>query len=157
MKKQNQFIPPEEILKKIEHYCAYQDRCHAEVISKLYELGVATDKQNEIIAHLITQSFLNEERFAKSFARGKHRINKWGKNRIISELKYRNINDYLIKKALQEINTAEYYKTLQQLAQQKWQKTKASNLFNKRQKTMAYLYQKGYETDLIRGVIETLE
>lgn len=157
MEKRNRFIPPEEILKKIEHYCAYQDRCHAEVISKLYELGVATDKQNEIIVHLITQNFLNEERFAKSFARGKHRINKWGKNRIISELKYRNINDYLIKKALKEINTAEYYKTLQQLAQQKWQKTKTSNLFNKRQKTMAYLYQKGYEKDLILDVIETLE
>ena len=82
----------QEATKKIESYCAYQDRCHKEVVSKLKEMGMIPLAVDTIIAQLIEDRFLNEERFAKSFARGKFNIKKWGKNRIVRELKFRNIS-----------------------------------------------------------------
>jgi regulatory protein len=74
---------------KIEHYCAYQERCHTEVEQKLRTMKMDSEEIDEIIAHLIGSNFLNEERFACSFARGKHRIKQWGKIRITNELKFR--------------------------------------------------------------------
>jgi regulatory protein len=85
MNSQTFFI--QELIQKAERFCAYQERCHKEVAQKLYELGASAQESDEIIAHLIQNNFLNEERFARSFARGKHRIKKYGKVRIINELK----------------------------------------------------------------------
>ena len=86
-----------EAIIKIEHYCAYQERCHEEVVSKLWEMKLDLNERDEVIAHLISQNFLNEERFVSSFARGKHRIKHWGRTRITNELKAGKINQTLIK------------------------------------------------------------
>ena len=101
----------QETQQKMEHYCAYQERCHQEVEKKLNSLGVIQIAQEEIIGHLIQNNYLNETRFAKSFARGKFRAKKWGKNRILRELKMRNISEYNIKKGLEEIPEEEYLAT----------------------------------------------
>ncbi len=87
-----------EAQQKLEHYCAYQERCHQEVVNKLQELGMIPAAIDAIISSLIQNNYLNEMRFAQSFARGKFRIKKWGKNRILRELKLRNISNYNIKK-----------------------------------------------------------
>ena len=100
-----------EALQKIEHYCAYQERSHDEVISKLKSLKLNSNEIDEIIVHLIEHNFLNETRFACSFARGKHRIKFWGKIRIINELKFRNISQYNINLGLAEITPEEYATT----------------------------------------------
>src|SRR5690554_5090819 len=97
-----QTFPLPELKRKAEQYCAYQERCHKEVVQKLYELRANKDEIDEIIVHLIDNNFLNEERFARSYARGKHAIKKYGKVRIVNELKYRSVSNYNIKKALEE-------------------------------------------------------
>ena len=85
-----------EAIKKAEHYCAYQERCHDEVAQKLRSMKMNQEEISTIISHLINENFLNESRFACSFARGKHRIKHWGKVRIVNELKFRNITSYKI-------------------------------------------------------------
>ena len=94
--------------KKLELYCAYQERCHQEVISKLKSLDMIPSAIDIIVTNLIAANYLNETRFAQSFARGKFRIKKWGKNRILRELKIREISSYNIKLGMKEISESSY-------------------------------------------------
>ena len=134
---------------KLEYYCAYQERCHQEVVQKLYDLKISTDSHDEIIVHLITHNFLNEERFAKAFARGKHSIKKWGRIRIVNELKFRKISDHNIKVALQEIDDEAYEIAFQNLAQHQWEICSEKNNLKKKKKVADYLFRKGYERELV--------
>ncbi|MFT3794759.1 regulatory protein RecX [Flavobacterium sp.] len=147
---------PLEARKKLEHYCAYQERCHKEVSEKLYSLGVASAAADEIIVYLINNNFLNEERFAQSFARGKHRIKHWGKIRIVNELKFRNISQYNINTALKEIDPDEYLETFNLIATQCWNSLNGSSLQAKKKKCFDFLYRKGYETQLIYEKLDEL-
>ncbi len=142
---------------KIETYCVYQERCHQEVEEKLKQLGADADERNAIIVHLITHNFLNETRFACSFARGKHRIKNWGKIRIVNELKFRNISTFNINEALKEINEDEYLETLNQIAEKIWNTTTEKNVLKKRKKCCDYLLRKGYESHLVYDAIRVLE
>ena len=144
----------DEIKKKLEYYCAYQDRCHQEVEKKLKEFRLIPEARELILIHLIQNDFLNEQRFAESFARGKFRIKKWGKKRIVQELKFREISAYNIKSALKEIDQDEYLLTLQELATQKLRTIKEKNPFIRKQKLYQYLYRKGFESDLIQQAIQ---
>ena len=139
----------EEAKKKLEGYCSYQERCHKEVDQKLTQLNMIAIAKEEIIFHLISHDFLNEERFAKSYARGKFRIKKWGKVRIIRELKFRNITAYNIKSALTEIDIDDYYITFDLLAEKKYAAIKESNMYKKRKKLADYLLYRGWEADLV--------
>src|SRR6478609_10268079 len=113
---------------KLEYYCSYQERCHDEVIAKLKSMNMIPEAIDNIVVHLIENNFLNEERFACSFARGKHRIKFWGKVRIVNELKFRHISKYNIDKALKEISPEEYEETFDKLAEQQWGNVRESNL-----------------------------
>jgi len=146
-----------EIQLKLEHYCAYQDRCHKEVTHKLYQLGANQEERDTIIIHLITQNFLNEERFARSFARGKHRIKHWGKIRITNELKIRNINQTLINLALKEIEPEEYIATFEELADRNWISISENDLLKKRKKFCDYMLRRGFESNLIYDKVKELE
>ena len=138
-----------EAKKKMEYYCAYQERCHKEVKIKLGEMRMIPDAIDLIIAHLIQENYINEERFALSFTRGKFRQKQWGRLRIKRELKQREISDYLITKALKEIQT-DYDKVFQQLAEKRLkQLTKETNKYKKRKKLADYLAYRGWEGDLI--------
>lgn len=139
----------QEITTKLEYYCSYQERCHKEVLEKLRSFSVSSEEADTIIVHLITENFLNEERFACSFARGKHRIKKWGKKRISQELQFRNITTYNVNKALQEISTEEYYTTFQELAEKHWHSILERNEMKKKKKFCDYLLRKGWESNLI--------
>jgi len=143
-----------EILEKIRHYCAYQERCHAEVKNKLYELGCNTDTVNDMMVKLIESGFLNEERFAKAFAGGKFRTKKWGRLKIKRELVARKITDYCIKSAMQEIDEELYWKTLMQLINKKMP---LKHTWHDEQKVTTWLMGKGYELDLIKEGIKKLE
>ena len=152
--KKVKYLPPEEALKKLQRYCAYQDRCHQEVRTKLLDLGIYGDALEEIIADLVTDNFLNEERFACSYARGKFRIKKWGKVRIRQELKLKKISAYCIKKAWEEIDGKEYREALNNLITKKNTLLKEPNLFKRKRKLVSYAVQKGYESKLIWEVIK---
>ncbi len=99
----------------MERYCAYQERCHKEVHQKLYEMRMIPVAVDQIIDHLLRHNFLNETRFAQAFARGKFRTKKWGRSRIVNELKRREISKYNIQIALKEIPDSEYFKTFEAL------------------------------------------
>ena len=94
-------------------------------------------------------TILNETRFAQSFARGKFRIKKWGKNRIVRELKFRNITEYNIKIALKEIEQADYLETLDNIILKKTETSKETNVFKKKKKIIDYLLRQGFESQLI--------
>lgn len=146
-----------EAIQKIEHYCAYQERCHDEVISKLKSMKLNSNEIDEIIVHLIEDNFLNETRFACSFARGKHRIKFWGKIRIINELKFRNISQYNINIGLAEITPEEYTTTFDTLAQRNWESIRESNIQKKKKKCCDFLLRKGFESNLVYEKIKELE
>ena len=136
-------------LNKLRHYCAYQERCHEEVRTKLLSLKIYGDGLEEIINKLIEEDFLNEERFAKAYAGGKFRMKKWGRGKIIQGLKLRKISDYCIKKAMLEIDEADYQKTLASLVKAALKKYVAKNPFETKSKTATYLLSRGYENELI--------
>lgn len=146
-----------QIQKKLEYYCAYQDRCHQEVIQKLYDYKVFGEEQEQIIIYLIENKFLNEERFAQSFARGKHRIKNWGRVRITNELKFRNVSSYNIKTGLKEIDANEYLTQFDQTSEKFWAGISETNSVKKRKKFCDYFLRKGYESDLIYERVKELE
>lgn len=146
----------EEAKRALENYCVYQDRCHKEVISKLYNCNMIPETHDIIIVHLIEHDFLNEERFSKSFARGKFRIKKWGKQRIVRELKFRDISSYNIKTALKEINEDDYLDTFNSLAEKRVIAIKETNIYKKRKKLADYLLYRGWESDLIYKKVNEL-
>ena len=146
-----------EAQQKIEHFCAYQERCHDEVVSKLYSLKMDSDEIDQIMVHLIASHFLNEERFACSFASGKHRIKHWGKIRIVNELKFRNISQTLINIALKEITPDEYLETFHTLAERQWPNIRETNAIKKRKKFCDFLLRKGFESNLIYEKVKDLE
>jgi regulatory protein len=146
----------DEATKKIENYCVYQDRCHKEVENKLREMGMTPIATNQIIGHLIQENYLNEERFAKSYARGKFNIKKWGKKRIVNELKQREISKYNITSALQEIDEDTYLKTLDVLAKKRLASLTEKNLQKRRKKVSDYLLYRGWESHLVYEKVTTL-
>lgn len=142
-----------EIKEKLANYCAYQDRCHWEVEQKMREFNLIPEAQDEILIYLIQNDFLNEERFAKSFARGKFYQKNWGRNKIRIELKKRKIPAKLIETGLKEINENDYSKTLSQLFEKKKEALKSEReSFKKKTKIRNYLLQKGYEFELINDL-----
>jgi regulatory protein len=134
---------------KLEYYCSYQERCHSEVVDKLYQLGMKSDEIDVVVVHLLQHHFLNEERFARSFARGKHRIKSWGKIRIVNELKARQISAPNIKAALTEINEEEYLATFHQLAERHWHSLTERKGPKKNKKFCDYLLRRGWESQLV--------
>lgn len=155
-KKKKKFTPAQASL-KAEHYCAYQERCQQEMRDKLYEWGLFPDAVESIIAKLITDNFLNEERFAKAYAGGKFRIKKWGRIKIKLELKKRHISDYCIKKAMQEINEDAYMETLKQLIEKKSKDIKDKKPHIRQFKIANYIASRGFENDLIWSVLKEEE
>lgn len=139
-----------EAIQKLKKYCAYQERCHSEVRTKLLSYQVYGDTLEEVILDLIQEDYLNEERFACSYARGKYRIKKWGRNKIVQELKARKISKYCINKGLKEIEEEQYYVNLEEVINKyiKERKTKYAP-YQLRTKTIQMAMNKGYEYELI--------
>jgi regulatory protein len=147
-------LTKEQALQKLRHYCAYQERSHSEVKEKLYDLGVRKKEHDEIIASLIEDNYLNEERFAIAFAGGKFRMKQWGRIKIRYELRQRQVSEYSIKKALKQISEEDYRQTLGKLTQEKYSSLKGEQYLVRKKKTIDYLVQKGYEHDLVQMAVE---
>jgi len=146
-----------DALGKLMKYCAYQERCFAEVEAKLDTLGLYGDEAGEVIIELSRSGFLDEERFARAFVRGKFRFKKWGKRKIANELRKKQISEHCMQKGFEEINPDEYEQVLQDLASSYWEKLRGEkNVWVKRKKTGSYLLQKGYEPDLINALLKEL-
>jgi regulatory protein len=147
----------DEIRAKMEYYCAYQERCYKEVEEKLYSFSRNQSEKDEILTYLIENNFINEERFAQSFVRGKHNYKFWGKNRIVNELKFRNISSRNIQTALKEIPETTYLHNFHTLAEKNWETIKEPKGQKKNKKFVDFLLRKGYETNLIYEKLNELD
>ncbi len=139
----------QEATSKLEHYCAYQERCHKEVRQKLEGMRMIPEAIDVIIVHLLKHNFLNEERFAKTFVSGKFRIKAWGRRRLTFELKKKDIGKVNINQALAEIGSAEYIEVFNDLAEKKANSLTEGNLYKKRKKLIDYLLYRGWESHLV--------
>jgi len=155
--KPKKIVEPAFAREKIRGYCAYQERNQREVRQKLYSYGLIPTVVNEILVELITEGFLNEERYAKAFARGKVNIKGWGKKKIEIELKMRGISIPCITKALAEIDAENYTAKLEALAQKKWDSLKGERSSLRKQKLINYLLGKGYAYAEIDEAIAKIE
>jgi len=143
----------DEIKRKLEQYCVYQDRCHKEVEQKMWEFNLIPEAKELILLSLMKDNFLNEERFAKSFARGKFRIKSWGKQRIVRELKFKDISAYNIKTALKEIDEKEYLQTIYRITENRNNVISEPNSYKRKKKLIDFLMRKGFENKLIFKVV----
>ena len=150
------FYTPGEAMTKIAAFCAYQERHQKEVAEKLRSYGLDEDEAGEIIIHLSREKLLDEERFAQAYVRGHYRQKKWGRRRIIQDLKQKGISEFCIKSGLKEIDGDEYYQNLTDLLAKKDRQEKEPNVHKRRQKITLYLTAKGYENDLIKMAMEDL-
>ena len=138
---------------KAEHYCAYQERSQQEVRDKLYEWGQYPSVVENIISQLIGSNFLNEQRFAVAYATGKFRQNGWGKVKIKQGLKLKRVSDPLIKKALNAIDGDEYLTMLKRIIEKKAALINQKDKFKLNYKLHQYALSRGFESDLIRDVL----
>ncbi|WP_396602762.1 regulatory protein RecX [Algibacter sp. R77976] len=139
----------QEATRKLEHYCAYQERCHKEVRQKLESLHMIPEAIDVIIVHLLEHNFLNEARFAKTYVSGKLRIKSWGKRRLTFELKKKDISKVNINQALAEIENTEYVEVFNSLAEKKANSITGNDKYKKRKKLIDYLLYRGWETHLV--------
>lgn len=151
------YISYDEARSKLQSFCAYQERCHKEVRSKLYDLGIYGDDIDSIIVDLIEDNFLNELRYAIAFAGGKFRIKKWGKYKITRALKMNQVSAYSIKKAIEsELPEADYLDTLEQVIEKRNRLVRESNKFKRKYKIATYVIEKGFESPLVWETINRL-
>ena len=141
--------------RKIENYCAYQERCHFEVKRKLNNLGVFGQEVDEYICYLIDENFLSETRFSEAYVRGKFNNSNWGKIKIIQELKSRNISDWNINKALGQISEKEYNDKLKKLCEKRIDSGDNSTP-NIKDKIIRSLTYKGWEIDKVVSLVNQL-
>lgn len=152
MQKKN--LTPEQAFQKAKHYCAYQERCHSEVKEKLYSFGLRKAEVETTVARLIEEDYLNEERFAIQFAGGRFRMKQWGKTRIRHELRQKQVSEYCIRKAMNEIPDDEYDATLHRLYERKALLLKGErNIFVKKRRLQDFLLQKGFEWEAVAALV----
>lgn len=149
-------LTPLQAAKRIRYYCAYAERCHQDVRNRLFQFGLNGTDVDVIIAGLIEEDFLNEERFARQYAGGLFRHKGWGRVKIKVVLRKKGINDYCIKLGLREIDEDAYLNLLQKLARQKWQQVRSSIPGQQWQKTRLFLLQRGFEPDLVQQQLKAL-
>ena len=146
----------DEAKKKLEYYCAYQERCHKEVSQKLKNMYMIPEAIDLIIVHLLEHNFLNEERFTKAFVSGKLKIKKWGKRRLTLELKKKNISKININQALTEIDDKEYIQIFNNLAEKRCKAIKEKDTYKKKKKLADYLLYRGWESFLVYDKVNEL-
>jgi regulatory protein len=141
----------------MEHYCAYRERCHREVVEKLREMRMIPEAIDTIVVHLIEKDYLNEARFATAFVSGKFRQKGWGKIRLKRELKQREISEYLIRKALSTLEEGVYQDRFEALAQKRWEHLKSEmHPLRRKKKFVDYFIYRGWEQDRIHEALASL-
>lgn len=155
MKRERKYSAHEALI-KLRRYCAYQERCHREVKQKLWDWGMYENESGQIVVQLIEEGFLNEERYAKAIAGGKFRTKGWGKNKIAAALKSKGIVSNLISSSMNEIDSADYRKKLELLISKKTASLKGEHPITLKQKVARFALGKGYESDLVWEIINSM-
>lgn len=157
MTNEKKHLTPTDALAKIFRYCAYQERSHLEVKRRLHDYGLRSGEVDEILSKLITEGFVNEERFAKAYAGGKFRMKKWGRMKIENELNALGLSSRNITRGLKEIETEDYEKALQQMLEKKNASLDEPDVFKKRDRLAKYAIGRGYEPDLVWQMLKKMK
>ena len=131
------------------NYCVYQDRCHYEVEQKMKEFLLIPEAKDEILLYLMKENYLNEERFTRSYIRGKFNIKNWGRIKIKIHLKQKGISEKLISKCMDEIDEDDYRKIILQIWNNYYERQKGLKDYQKKSKTIHYLISRGFEYEEI--------
>ena len=144
-----------EIKQKMMNYCVYQDRCHQEVEQKMRDYLIIPEAKEEILLYLMKENYLNEERFTRSYIRGKFYIKSWGRNKIKNHLKFKGISEKLINSSFDEIDEDDYKKTLLKIYHGYFEKQKGLKDYQKKSKTIQFLLSRGFEySEILRIITE---
>lgn len=135
------------------NYCVYQDRCHAEVEQKMRDFLLIPEAKDEILLYLIKENYLNEERFTRSYIRGKFYIKNWGRIKIKSHLKFKGVPEKLINSCFDEILAEDYEAAIIKIWENYYSKIKGLKEYQKRSKTVNYLIGRGFEYNVINNLI----
>lgn len=149
----NKYYSKDDALEVLRKYCVYQDRCHSEVRTRLLKLKIYGDDLEDIIVDLIQDDFLNEERFAKAFVRGKYRMKSWGRYKIERALKEKRVSEYCIRKGMQEINEEEYLENLERLLRKRADVRPAANERLLNMELMKFVQSKGYQYEESKDLV----
>jgi regulatory protein len=145
-----------EIKQKMVNYCVYQDRCHQEVEQKMRDFLLIPEAKEEILLYLMKENYLNEERFTRSYIRGKFNIKSWGRNKIRNHLKFKGVSEKLINSCFDEIEEEDYDKVLLKIYENYYERQKVGKPYQKKANTIKYLLGRGFEYDLITRILENL-
>lgn len=143
----------EEIKQKMLNYCVYQDRCHYEVEQKMRDFLLIPEAKDEILLYLIQERYLDEERFVRSYIRGKFYMKHWGRYKIQLNLKQKQISEKLISRCWDEIDDNDYKKTIRSFIEKQQDNIKETNTFKKKNKIIKFLISKGFEYEVILDVM----
>lgn len=144
----------DEIKQKLVNYCVYQDRCHSEVEQKMREFMLIPEAKDALYLYLLQENYLNEERFTRSYIRGKFNIKRWGRGKIRHHLKFKGIPDKLISRCMDEISDEDYQQVISQQVEKLLPKYKGLPAWQKKSKVLTYLGGRGFEYDEVRAVLE---
>lgn len=150
------YVPPFEALEKLKRYCSVQERSFKAVREKLYNWGLKTDQVDNIIAELISDNYLSEQRFAEAYASGKFKIKSWGKGKIVQGMKQLDISEACISIAMEQIEYSEYEACLDRWVEKRAKLEKGLPIFETRGRVARYLINKGYEPELVWEKVKTL-
>ena len=150
-------LTPDQVLDKMAKYCAYQERCVKDVREKLKTFDLPDDEKAKILDYLLDNRFVNDERFAMSFVRGKINQSGWGLNKIRFHLMQKGIAKELIDEALGQTDEEVYRQRLVDILKAKAKTVKAENNFEKKRKLAVYALQKGFESNLVWEVLKGFE
>ena len=142
------------ILKKVLHYCAYQDRCTQEVRIKLATFDMPDSEKDKFLKLLVDEGYLDDERYASTFVRSKIHLKKWGVNKIKMALKMKGLSDEIISNALSEIDPEIYKEELIKVLKAK--KINETDPYKRKAKLAQYAIQKGYEPGLVWETVKNL-
>lgn len=144
---------PKEALEKLRKYCAYQERSHEDVVQKMWDLKIPEDWRDDIVLSLMQENFLNEERFARTFVRGKFNIKKWGRVKIVEGLKKHRVSPQCIKLGLSEIDEDTYLQVLKDTIDEKRSRLKEKNQWKRKSAIYRFAIQRGFESSLINQAL----
>ena len=146
-----------DALDKMAKYCAYQERCVKDVKDKLKTFDIPQEAKDEILDYLLDNRFVNDERFAKSFVRGKVNQSGWGVNKIRFHLMQKGIAKDIIDEALKQTDGEVYRQRLIDILKVKAKTVKSETEFERKRKLAAYAMQKGFEGSLVWEVVKELD
>ena len=150
-------LTPDQVLDKMAKYCAYQERCVKDVKDKLKTYDIPQESKDEILDYLLDNRFVNDERFARSFVRGKLNQSGWGVNKIRFHLMKKGIDKELIDEALGQTDEDVYRQRLIDILKTKSKTVKAASDYEKKRKLAAYAMQKGFEGPLVWEVVKEFD